>query len=144
MGVTLKSGAGEEFRLKSGWSIFWILARQHNNKRSKKHNFATSAVLLRLSTTLYQINTIMKSFQAVIIAALAVSSAAINEPVASPTAAIERELAEYERQLGDETTAEPTWTIGVSYVWAGPTTTTRLQFSMDHRFYYFYRHGMIV
>eukprot|EP00573_Skeletonema_grethae_P002266 CAMPEP_0201685398 /NCGR_PEP_ID=MMETSP0578-20130828/130_1 /ASSEMBLY_ACC=CAM_ASM_000663 /TAXON_ID=267565 /ORGANISM="Skeletonema grethea, Strain CCMP 1804" /LENGTH=41 /DNA_ID= /DNA_START= /DNA_END= /DNA_ORIENTATION= len=41
----------------------------------------------------------MKSFQAVILAALAVSSAAINEPVASPTAAIERELAEYERQL---------------------------------------------
>ena len=44
----------------------------------------------------------MKSFQAVIIAALAISTAAINEPVASPTAAIEREFAEYERQLGTD------------------------------------------
>ena len=51
----------------------------------------------------------MKSFQAVIIAALAVSSAAaINEPVASPTAAIERELAEYERQLGTDVSPAPT------------------------------------
>ncbi len=50
----------------------------------------------------------MKSFQAVIIAALAVSSAAINEPVASPSAAIERELSEYERQLGTDVTGEPT------------------------------------
>ena len=50
----------------------------------------------------------MKSFQAVIIAALAVSSAAINEPVASPAAAIERELSEYERQLGTDVTGAPT------------------------------------
>ena len=50
----------------------------------------------------------MKSFQAVIIAALAVSSAAINEPVASPTSAIERELAEYERELGTGITEPPT------------------------------------
>ena len=50
----------------------------------------------------------MKSFQAVIIAALAISSAAINEPVASPTAAIERELAEYERQLGTDVSPAPT------------------------------------
>ena len=49
----------------------------------------------------------MKSFQAVIIAALAVSAAAINEPVASPTAAIERELAEYERQLGTDVSPAP-------------------------------------
>ena len=50
----------------------------------------------------------MKSFQAVIIAALAVSAAAINEPVASPTAVIERELAEYERQLGTDVSPAPT------------------------------------
>ena len=50
----------------------------------------------------------MKSFQAVIIAALAVSAAAINEPVASPTLAIERELAEYERQLGTDVSPAPT------------------------------------
>eukprot|EP00984_Skeletonema_dohrnii_P031882 scaffold24970_cov142-Skeletonema_dohrnii-CCMP3373.AAC.2 len=50
----------------------------------------------------------MKSFQSVIIAAIAVSAAAINEPVASPTAAIERELAEYERQLGTDVTGAPT------------------------------------
>ena len=49
----------------------------------------------------------MKSFQAVIIAALAISSTAINEPVASPTAAIERELAEYERQLGTDVSPAP-------------------------------------
>ena len=54
----------------------------------------------------------MKSFQAVIIAAIAVSAAAINEPVASPTAAIERELAEYERQLGTDVTGAPTATPG--------------------------------
>ena len=41
----------------------------------------------------------MKSFQAVILAAIVASSAAVNEPVASPTAAIDRELANYERQL---------------------------------------------
>jgi len=54
----------------------------------------------------------MKSFQAVIIAAIAVSAAAINEPVASPTAAIEREMAEYERQLGTDVTGAPTATPG--------------------------------
>ncbi len=54
----------------------------------------------------------MKSFQAVIIAALAVSSAAINEPVASPTSAIEREFSEYERQLGTDVTGTPTATPG--------------------------------
>ena len=43
----------------------------------------------------------MKFFQAVIIAALAASSAATKESVASPTTAIEHELAEYERQLAD-------------------------------------------
>ena len=52
----------------------------------------------------------MKSFQSVIIAALAVSAAAINEPVASPTAAVERELASYERQLGTDVTGTPTET----------------------------------
>ena len=50
----------------------------------------------------------MKSFQAVILAAIVASSAAINEPVASPTAAIERELAAYERQLGTDVTGTPT------------------------------------
>jgi hypothetical protein len=50
----------------------------------------------------------MKSFQAVIIAAIVASSVAINEPVASPSAAIERELAEYERQLGTDITGTPT------------------------------------
>ena len=50
----------------------------------------------------------MKSFQAVIIAAIVASSAAINEPVASPTLAIERELAEYERQLGTDVSPAPT------------------------------------
>ncbi len=50
----------------------------------------------------------MKSFQAVIIAAIVASSAAINEPVASPTGAIERELAEYERELGTGSTGTPT------------------------------------
>ena len=54
----------------------------------------------------------MKSFQAVIIAAIVASSAAINEPVASPTAAIERELAEYERMLGTDVTGTPTATPG--------------------------------
>ena len=45
----------------------------------------------------------MKSFQAVILAAIVASAAAINEPVASPTAAIERDLDEYERLLQEET-----------------------------------------
>jgi len=52
----------------------------------------------------------MKSFQAVIIAAIVVASVAINEPVASSTADIERELAEYERQLGTDITGTPTGT----------------------------------
>ena len=50
----------------------------------------------------------MKSFQALIVAAIVASSAAINEPVASPSAAIERELAEYERELGTGSTGIPT------------------------------------
>ena len=51
----------------------------------------------------------MKSFQAVILAAIvAISTAAINEPVASPAAAIERELAEYDSQLGTDVTGTPT------------------------------------
>ena len=53
----------------------------------------------------------MKSFQAVILAAIVASSAAINEPAASPTAAIERELAEYERQLGTDVSPAPTFPI---------------------------------
>lgn len=54
----------------------------------------------------------MKSFQAVILAAIVASSAAVNEPVASPTAALERELAEYERMLGTDVTGTPTATPG--------------------------------
>ena len=50
----------------------------------------------------------MKSFTLLITASLIASSAAINEPVASPTAAIERELAEYERQLGTDVSPAPT------------------------------------
>ena len=41
----------------------------------------------------------MKSFQAIIIAAIFAAAAAANEPVASPAAAnVERELAEYEKR----------------------------------------------
>jgi len=54
----------------------------------------------------------MKSFTLFISAAIVASAAAINEPVASPTAAIERELAEYERQLGTDVTGAPTATPG--------------------------------
>ena len=54
----------------------------------------------------------MKSFTLFISAAIVASSAAINEPVASPTAAVERELAEYERQLGTDVTGTPTATPG--------------------------------
>jgi hypothetical protein len=61
---------------------------------------------ISLSLSLY--SPTMKSFQAVIIAAIVASSVAINEPVASPSAAIERELAEYERQLGTDITGTPT------------------------------------
>ena len=63
----------------------------------------------------------MKSFTLFISAAIVASSAAINEPVSSPTAAVERELAEYERQLGTGVTGTPTATpgrptSGVSYI----------------------------
>ena len=59
----------------------------------------------------------MKTFTWIVLAVIATAASAINEPVASPTAAIERELAEYERQLGDEITAEPTGDApSVSYV----------------------------
>ena len=54
----------------------------------------------------------MKSFQAVIVAAIVTSSVAINEPVASPSATFERELAGYEHY--------PTFVPTVSrnaYVW---------------------------
>ena len=45
----------------------------------------------------------MKSFQAIIIAAIFAAASAANEPVASPAAAnIERELAEYEKRHLDE------------------------------------------
>eukprot|EP00985_Skeletonema_marinoi_P028327 scaffold24554_cov80-Skeletonema_marinoi.AAC.1 len=54
----------------------------------------------------------MKSFTLFIIAAIVASAAAINEPVASPTDSIERELAEYERQLGTGVTGAPTATPG--------------------------------
>ena len=54
----------------------------------------------------------MKSFTLFISAAIVASSAAINEPVSSPTAAVERELAEYERQLGTDVTGTPTATPG--------------------------------
>eukprot|EP00984_Skeletonema_dohrnii_P032993 scaffold28254_cov97-Skeletonema_dohrnii-CCMP3373.AAC.1 len=54
----------------------------------------------------------MKSFALFISAAIVASAAAINEPVASPTDAIERELAEYERQLGTDVTGSPTATPG--------------------------------
>mmetsp|Transcript_2510 Transcript_2510/g.3920 ORF Transcript_2510/g.3920 Transcript_2510/m.3920 type:complete len:140 (-) Transcript_2510:231-650(-) len=50
----------------------------------------------------------MKTFTYIILSAIVASAAAINEPVASPTAAIERELAEYERQLGTDVTGAPT------------------------------------
>jgi len=50
----------------------------------------------------------MKSFTLFICAAIVASSAAVNEPVASPAAAVERELAEYERQLGTGITGTPT------------------------------------
>ena len=49
----------------------------------------------------------MKSFTLFICAAIVAATSAIHEPVASPTAAIERELAEFERQLGTEITPMP-------------------------------------
>ena len=56
----------------------------------------------------------MKSFQAVILVAIVASAAAINEPVASPTAAIERDLDEYERLLQAEETEAPTTSPSIS------------------------------
>ena len=54
----------------------------------------------------------MKSFALFVSAAIVAAASAINEPVASPTAAIERELAEYERQLGTGVTGAPTGVPG--------------------------------
>jgi hypothetical protein len=55
----------------------------------------------------------MKSFQAIIIAAILAAASAANEPVASPAAAnVERELAEYEKrhlqEQGTPATSAPT------------------------------------
>ena len=50
----------------------------------------------------------MKTFTWIVLAVIAAAASAINEPVASPTAAIERELAEYERQLGTDISPAPT------------------------------------
>ena len=50
----------------------------------------------------------MKSFTLLILSVIIAAASAINEPVASPAAAIERELAEYERQLGTGITGTPT------------------------------------
>jgi hypothetical protein len=52
----------------------------------------------------------MKSFTVFIAATIVAAASAINEPVASPVAAVERELAEYERQLGTDITGTPTVT----------------------------------
>ena len=49
-----------------------------------------------------------KSLQTVVLANILAASATVNDPVASPTAAIERELAEYERQLGTNSSGTPT------------------------------------
>ena len=58
----------------------------------------------------------MKSFQAIIIAAIFAAATAANEPVASPAAAnVERELAEYEKrhlqEQGTPATSPPQPTI---------------------------------
>ena len=58
----------------------------------------------------------MKSFQAIIIAAIFAAAAAANEPVASPAAAnVERELAEYEKrhlqEQGTPATSPPEPTV---------------------------------
>ena len=50
----------------------------------------------------------MKSFIVFIGAALIAAVSAVNEPVASPTAAIEAELAAFERQLGTNIPGNPT------------------------------------
>ena len=78
--------------------LFLFPATQHNSV------IIEAGSIIIYSSTI----SIMKSFQAVILAAIVASSAAINEPVASPTAAIERELAEYERQLGTDVSPAPT------------------------------------
>ena len=52
----------------------------------------------------------MKSFTLLILSVIVASSVAITEPVASSTAEIERELAEYERQLGTDITGTPSVT----------------------------------
>jgi ABC-type sulfate transport system permease component len=71
---------------------------------------ASTSTFYYLIITAATTKSTMKSFQAVIIAAIVVASVAINEPVASSTADIERELAEYERQLGTDITGTPTGT----------------------------------
>ena len=58
----------------------------------------------------------MKSFQAIIIAAIFAAATAANEPVASPAAAnVERELAEYEKrhlqEQGTPATSPPEPTV---------------------------------
>jgi len=57
----------------------------------------------------------MKSFQAIIIAAIFAAATAANEPVASPAANVERELAEYEKrhlqQQGTPASSPPQPTI---------------------------------
>ena len=50
----------------------------------------------------------MKSFIVFIGAALIAAVSAVNEPVASPSAAIEAELAAFERQLGTDIPGTPT------------------------------------
>ena len=52
----------------------------------------------------------MKSFTLLILSVIVAVASAVNEPVASSTAEIERELAEYERQLGTDITGTPTGT----------------------------------
>ena len=54
----------------------------------------------------------MKSFALFISLAIVTAASAINEPVTSPTAAVERELAEYERELGTDVTGTPIETPG--------------------------------
>ena len=72
-----------------------------------------------LSSSYLSITTTMKNFRAVVIAAIVTGAAAINEPVASPTVAIEAEVAEFERQLGTDASGYPTETprrpSGVSF-----------------------------
>ena len=51
---------------------------------------------------------LLSSFKAAILSAIITGAAAINEPVASPSAAIEAELAQFERQLGTDIPGNPT------------------------------------